>query len=287
MSSVRLNRIKVYNLLLTFLYHLVFFSFSKSQSNILQSIGMVHGDVDEKVMDAIKEHMDTCTKELQITPEEMEVLIKNEDLDDEMKTKSGCYNACVLKHLNLMKNLLLTVSLLLAVMTSQLAIGTIILRTPIAYLLIITNFLIALLWLNTAFTLFLSIKSLIRFVYSAVRADFVDSYLAAIKDQMLTCGKENGFTEQVPREIYDKDAEMGADKASCLRACVMKSTGMIKDSKLNMEKLNEFVKMVHADNPEKVKPLEKAINECVDKVKDTSDECKMAFSYVECFLSKH
>ncbi|CAK9819071.1 hypothetical protein ANTQUA_LOCUS10033 [Anthophora quadrimaculata] len=66
--------------------------------------GMVHGDVDEKVMDAIKEHMDTCTKELQITPEEMEVLIKNEDLDDEMKTKSGCYNACVLKHLNLLED---------------------------------------------------------------------------------------------------------------------------------------------------------------------------------------
>ncbi|CAK9806772.1 hypothetical protein ANTPLA_LOCUS5020 [Anthophora plagiata] len=122
---------------------------------------------------------------------------------------------------------------------------------------------------------------------SAIHADFIDSYLTAVKDQILTCGKENGFTEQVPREIYDKDTQMGADKASCLRACVMKSTGMIKDSKLNVEKLNNFIKMVHADNPEKVKPLEKAINECVDKVKDTSDECKMAFSYIECFLSKH
>ncbi|CAK9827762.1 hypothetical protein ANTRET_LOCUS5419 [Anthophora retusa] len=63
---------------------------------------IVRGEGDEEVLDAIKEHMDSCAKELQITEEEIAVFIKNENLDDEMKTKSGCYNACVLKHLNLL-----------------------------------------------------------------------------------------------------------------------------------------------------------------------------------------
>ncbi|XP_017795528.1 PREDICTED: uncharacterized protein LOC108576962 [Habropoda laboriosa] len=122
---------------------------------------------------------------------------------------------------------------------------------------------------------------------SVIRGDFIDSYLEASKDQIITCGKEHGYTEQVPREIFEKDTQKGADEVSCLRSCVLKSLGMMNDSKFNLEKLNDFIKSVHADQPEKVKPLEKAASECADKVKNISDECKLAFSYIECFLSKN
>ncbi|CAK9806774.1 hypothetical protein ANTPLA_LOCUS5021 [Anthophora plagiata] len=66
--------------------------------------GMVRGDVDQQVVNSIREHLDSCTKELQITQEEEEAFIKNESLDDETKAKDGCFKACLLKHLNVLED---------------------------------------------------------------------------------------------------------------------------------------------------------------------------------------
>ncbi|XP_015436409.1 PREDICTED: uncharacterized protein LOC107191807 [Dufourea novaeangliae] len=118
-------------------------------------------------------------------------------------------------------------------------------------------------------------------------ADHADLYLEPMKDQILTCGKENGFTEQTPREIFDKDAAMGLDKATCHRACTMKLLNILKDSKIDADKLNNVIKMVHADQPEVVQKLQKSGAECIEKVKPVSDECKMAYAFVDCFLDKH
>nr|XP_033333458.1 uncharacterized protein LOC117224556 [Megalopta genalis] len=135
----------------------------------------------------------------------------------------------------------------------------------------------------------MKILVVVAVVFAAVmvKADVADLYLDLVKDPITHCAKENGFTEQTPREIFDKDLKSGLDGSTCLLACTMKRMGTIKDSKLNQENLIAFVKEAHSKNPEKIPVLEKAVAECMEKVKSMPDECKMAFSYVQCFLDKH
>ena len=120
-----------------------------------------------------------------------------------------------------------------------------------------------------------------------VHADVVDIYLENSKEPFLKCGKENGFTEQSMRDVFDKDAKGGLDGASCLRACTLKSMNLMKDSKLNLEKINDFLKTAHSDHPEMLSAGQKAAAVCVEKVKTTIDECKLAYSFVDCFLDEH
>nr|WNA08374.1 odorant binding protein 17 [Megachile saussurei] len=125
-------------------------------------------------------------------------------------------------------------------------------------------------------------------VAATIRAeDYIASYLELMKDPILTCAKENGFTEQDARVIFDKDVSAGEDQATCLRACTMKMGAFMQHSKLNMRNIKAFIGVVHAENPDMLEKLEKAATECADKVKDISDECKMAYVYIQCFLDKH
>ncbi|XP_078052047.1 uncharacterized protein LOC144478183 [Augochlora pura] len=61
----------------------------------------------------------------------------------------------------------------------------------------------------------------------------------------------------------------------------------LKDSKLNLQALDDFIKTAHSKTPENIPVLQKASAECVEKVKSIADECKMAYSYVKCFMDKH
>ncbi|XP_043251535.1 uncharacterized protein LOC122396870 [Colletes gigas] len=136
--------------------------------------------------------------------------------------------------------------------------------------------------MNTLF-----IVSCLLLVASTVHADIIDVYLEKTKEQFQNCAKENGFTEQNLRNVFNQDAKAGMEAASCLRECTLKSMNMLKDSKLNMDMMNEFIEAVHSENPEMVKNLKNAAVSCAEKVKGMPDDCKMAYSFVECFLDKH
>ena len=118
---------------------------------------------------------------------------------------------------------------------------------------------------------------------AAINADPEDVYIDLMKDQLIHCGKKNGLTEKTPKEIFYKEMERGEEKASCLVECTMKLRSFIKDSKINLDNVQEFLKIVHADEPDLLKQKQKAAVDCFDKVKDI-DGCKMAFSYVKCFM---
>ncbi|XP_076172757.1 general odorant-binding protein 28a-like [Ptiloglossa arizonensis] len=133
----------------------------------------------------------------------------------------------------------------------------------------------------------LLVVSCLLLTATIARGDSVDIYLEKNGDQLVACGKENGFTEQTPREIYEKDAKAGVDAATCLRACVLKSLNMVKNSKMDLEGSNQFVETIHSDNPEMIEKLQKGVAECAEKVNGISDECKMSYSFVDCFLDKH
>ncbi|XP_076620981.1 uncharacterized protein LOC143341726 [Colletes latitarsis] len=136
--------------------------------------------------------------------------------------------------------------------------------------------------MNTLF-----IVSCLLLVASTVHADVIDAYLEKTKEQFQNCAKENGFTEQNLRDVFEKDAKAGLEAASCLRECILKSMDMLKDSKLNMEKVNEFLESVHSENPEMLQNSKNAALACTEKVKGMKDECKMAYAFGECFLDKH
>ncbi|XP_076238305.1 general odorant-binding protein 19d-like [Calliopsis andreniformis] len=120
-----------------------------------------------------------------------------------------------------------------------------------------------------------------------VQGDITDAYIEGAKDAFDECAKELGLSGKNRREIFDKDATGGLESASCFRACVMKKMNMLKDNQLNLEVLGDFVKSVNANQPEKVAALLKHIEHCNEKAKVQSDNCKLAFSYVSCFLDKH
>nr|XP_033327936.1 uncharacterized protein LOC117221244 [Megalopta genalis] len=119
-----------------------------------------------------------------------------------------------------------------------------------------------------------------------VEADMVDIFLNIARDPLLACAKENGFTEETPREIYDKEVQRSLEEATCLSACTMKELGTLKDSELIPVKLNIFIKIAYAKEPEKISVKEKAAAECVEKVKSISDECKMTYSFIKCFMEE-
>ncbi|XP_031841031.1 general odorant-binding protein 19d-like [Nomia melanderi] len=122
------------------------------------------------------------------------------------------------------------------------------------------------------------------FAYAS--ADTVDIYLEYTKDAQTACAKEMGLPEKTPRETFDTDVKTGVDGATCLRACTMEKMGLLKDSTLVEEKMHDFVKMVHAKNPEMLSAVQKVTTECIETVKPVTDKCKKAFSFAECFLSK-
>lgn len=132
-----------------------------------------------------------------------------------------------------------------------------------------------------------AVAVVIVFAATFVGADILDVYLESVKDPILECAKENGFTDMTPREIFDKETQMGVDGATCQRACTMKLLGMMKNAKLVQQSLDVFIKAVHAENPEKIPVLQKAASECLEKVKPLTDECKVAYVFIECFLDKH
>ncbi|XP_076282976.1 uncharacterized protein LOC143210212 [Lasioglossum baleicum] len=120
-----------------------------------------------------------------------------------------------------------------------------------------------------------------------VGADIIDVYLESTKDKFMPCARENGYTEDNLRTIFDKDTALGVDGSTCQRACTMKALGMMENSKLVPQSLDVFIKTVHADDPEKIRVLQKAAAECLEKAEPMTDECKIAYVFVECFLSKH
>lgn len=122
---------------------------------------------------------------------------------------------------------------------------------------------------------------------AVIQADFIDTYLELSKVPTLKCAKTVGYTETDPRVIFDHEVKLGVDKASCLRSCILKSMNMLKDSKINLEMINEFIKIVHSEEPEKIEIMQKNAVECLDQVKDISDDCKMAFSFIQCYVDKY
>ncbi|XP_053972459.1 uncharacterized protein LOC128873142 [Hylaeus volcanicus] len=132
----------------------------------------------------------------------------------------------------------------------------------------------------------LFVISCILLAASMVRADIVDAYLEKYREQFVTCAKENGLTEQNPRDAFDNDAKAGLEGASCLRACTLKAMGALKDSKLDLVPAIQFIETIFPEDPQMVQGSKKVLEECAEKVKGTSDECKMAYSFIECFLDK-
>ncbi|XP_060814826.1 general odorant-binding protein 19d-like [Bombus pascuorum] len=122
---------------------------------------------------------------------------------------------------------------------------------------------------------------------AVTQADFVDAYLEVAKVPYLKCAKTVGYTETDLRVIYDQEEKQGVDKATCLKSCVLKSMNMLKDSKINLDMINEFIKIVHSEEPDKIETMKNNAAECVDQVKDMSDDCKMAFSFIQCYVDKH
>ncbi|XP_071859215.1 uncharacterized protein [Bombus fervidus] len=122
---------------------------------------------------------------------------------------------------------------------------------------------------------------------TVIQADFIDTYLELSKVPNLKCAKTVGYTETDLRVIYDQEAKLGVDKATCLRSCILKSMNMLKDSKIDLEMINEFIKIVHSEEPEKIEPMKQNAAECIDQVKDMSDDCKMAFSFIQCYVDKY
>ncbi|XP_003700064.1 general odorant-binding protein 19d-like [Megachile rotundata] len=125
-------------------------------------------------------------------------------------------------------------------------------------------------------------------IAATIRAeDYIDVYLGLMKEAIQACAKENGYTDQNAREIFDKEMTLGEENATCLRACVMKMGAFMHHSKINKHNVNTFLGVVHGENPELLKKLEKGASECIDKVDDIADECKKAYVYIQCFLDKH
>ncbi|KAK1134676.1 hypothetical protein K0M31_007456 [Melipona bicolor] len=120
----------------------------------------------------------------------------------------------------------------------------------------------------------------------ASRADIVDIYVEVANDALLECGKENGFTEDSARVIFDKDSETGLENSSCLKACVLKKMGMLKDSKFNLKAMKDFIGLVHKDEPEVMKDGFQHVDYCNEKVKDMADDCKKAYGITACYLEK-
>ncbi|XP_043521451.1 uncharacterized protein LOC122534662 [Frieseomelitta varia] len=120
----------------------------------------------------------------------------------------------------------------------------------------------------------------------ASRADFIDMYLEFSKDATLDCGKENGFTEDDARAIFDKDLEVGLENATCLKACILKQLGMLRNSKINMKMIKDFIRIVHKEDPETMKIGLEHADYCHEKVKDLTDDCKMAYGLIDCYLEK-
>ncbi|XP_076659368.1 general odorant-binding protein 19d-like [Halictus rubicundus] len=135
----------------------------------------------------------------------------------------------------------------------------------------------------------MNIATAIVIVFAAtfVGADIIDLYVEQVKGPLITCGKEYGLIGETAREVFDQDAAMGMVGATCLRACTMKAVGLMKDSKLDQQMLETFVKAVHVDDPEKIPVMQKAVVECLEKAKPLSDECKIAYSFGDCFFDKH
>ncbi|XP_033327933.2 uncharacterized protein LOC117221241 [Megalopta genalis] len=117
-----------------------------------------------------------------------------------------------------------------------------------------------------------------------VEADMVDVFLNIGREPLLACAKENGFTEETPREIYDKEVQRSLEEATCLSACAMKGLGVLKDSTLNPKMVNVFIKIAYLKDPEMTSVKIKEAAECNEKAKSISDECKMTFYFIKCFM---
>ncbi|XP_017765646.1 PREDICTED: uncharacterized protein LOC108554785 [Eufriesea mexicana] len=132
----------------------------------------------------------------------------------------------------------------------------------------------------------LLVTVIILLTVAAARADFKSRYIDGVKDSIEPCAKENGLTGQSPEDIFDKDSSTGVDQPSCLRSCILKSNEHIKDSKLNVEVINKFVSHVFAGQPDVIKTQQENVAKCIEEVKNVQEECKMAYSFIQCMMDK-
>ncbi|CAL7939472.1 unnamed protein product [Xylocopa violacea] len=70
---------------------------------VLLVVGVALGNDRDEIMELIKEHVDHCAEEKQMSPVDMDAFFKT-DLEGEERTKYGCLHACILGRMELMKD---------------------------------------------------------------------------------------------------------------------------------------------------------------------------------------
>ncbi|XP_076238212.1 general odorant-binding protein 19d-like [Calliopsis andreniformis] len=127
------------------------------------------------------------------------------------------------------------------------------------------------------------------FVVATVHADSAEeeAFMNLIHESLEACRKELNIEESEAAKFKNFDLE-GDEKhqMGCLNACVMQKMGVMDGTTINIDNLKTNMLEKVVTDTSKMEENMKIIKDCHETVKDSTDECDMAFDFESCVMKK-
>ncbi|XP_017795530.1 PREDICTED: uncharacterized protein LOC108576964 [Habropoda laboriosa] len=123
-------------------------------------------------------------------------------------------------------------------------------------------------------------------IAAVVRADDNDAIMEAVKEQTDACVEELQITKEDIEKLLNNDVEDDLrEKAGCLKACVMRSTGIFENGVINIDNVQKMLEKAFPESPAKIAEKLDITRQCIEKVKDITEECDLAYNFCKCSTS--
>ncbi|KOC60247.1 hypothetical protein WH47_09021 [Habropoda laboriosa] len=104
---------------------------------------------------------------------------------------------------------------------------------------------------------------------AVVRADDNDAIMEAVKEQTDACVEELQITKEDIEKLLNNDVEDDLrEKAGCLKACVMRSTGIFENGVINIDNVQKMLEKAFPESPAKIAEKLDITRQCIEKDQD-------------------
>ncbi|XP_053997020.1 uncharacterized protein LOC128886314 [Hylaeus anthracinus] len=103
-----------------------------------------------------------------------------------------------------------------------------------------------------------------------------------MKDHVESCAEEHNIS---PTDM-DKFADINLEgeerkKFGCMKACIMRGMDIMDGTAIKIETVKELIEKVYTDDDIIAKQV-KVAEDCIEEVKDKTDECDIGFEFIRC-----
>ncbi|XP_029038172.2 uncharacterized protein LOC114873715 [Osmia bicornis bicornis] len=128
---------------------------------------------------------------------------------------------------------------------------------------------------------YLLVISCLLFVTDVIRAN--EDIIKVLEEFVKPCAQENKIMPEELSKFDDNELE-GEDRTrfGCMKACMMKQTGVVVDNEIQEDKFREIMTKINGEDPDKITAHVEVAKACFEEVKENTDECELAYTFVRC-----